>query len=148
MKFSARDAEIIKGHRRLRRLVKEVLRDVGDVFREYNLDEDGITYEQGDYFFLRFFSGDQEVSPGIKLSEKRIVVPVCWVKNDDRCVKLGFQPDPEFKGYMIKSMDIGPEFFELSYKDQKNRIVGFFKEVVSNLAVAGIIQKPGYFIAG
>lgn len=148
MKFSARDAEIIRGYRGLRKLVKDVLREIGGVFRDYNLDEDGITYEQGDYFFLRFFSGDQEISPGLKLSEKRIIVPVCWVKEDKRCLKLGFQPDPEFEGYMIKSMDIDPEFFKLDFKDQKKMIVNFFRGVASKLAAAGIIRQPGYFIAG
>jgi len=148
MKFSAEDAEIIKGYRRLREIIREVLHDVGDVFRNYNLDEDGITYEQGDYFFLRFFSGDQEISPGIKLSEKRIIVPVCWVKEDKRCLKLGFRSDPEFKGYMVKKMDLSPDFFGLDFKDQKKIIVDFFHDVASRLAAVGIIKQPGYFIAG
>jgi hypothetical protein len=148
MKFSPEDAGAIKDYRRLRRLVKDVLRDVRKVFLDYNMDEDGIIYEQGDYFFLRFFSGDQEVSPGIKLSERHIVVPVCWVKEDKRCLKLGFRPDPEFKGYMVKYMDIGPDFLSLEFEEQKKRVLDFFREVASELAVAGIIQQPGYYIAG
>ena len=148
MKFSPEDAKLIRGYRRLRELVKNVLRDVRQVFMDYNLDEDGIVYEQGDYFFLRFFSGEQEISPGLKLSERHIIMPVCWVKEDKRCLKLGFRADPEFKGYMVKYMDMDPDFLTLEFKEQKRRVVGFFRDVASELAVAGVIQQPGYFIAG
>jgi hypothetical protein len=148
MRFSRGDGRIIKGYQTLRRLIREILNEVGDIFREYNLHEDGITYEQGDYFFLRFFSRNQEVSPGIKLSEKHIITPVCWVKDDKRCEKLGFRPDPEFRGYMIRNIKLDPGFLEMNFKDQKKTIADSFRRVAEELSQAGVIRQPGYFIAG
>jgi hypothetical protein len=148
MRFSRGDAGVIRKYRLLRKLVWDVLRAVGEELQEYGLEWDGVNYEQGDYFFLRFLAGNQEVSPGIKVSERSIIRPVCWVRKDPRCAELDFKPDPEFKGYLIREMPLEEGFFKLSYEEQKEEILGFFRAVVEELVQAGVIRGRGYYIAG
>lgn len=155
MGFSIKDAEVIRKYRAFRAEIWDVLGSLGkEILESYEVQWDGINYEQRDYFFLRFIAGNKELSPGVKVTEEYIVQPVFWATEaalKGVSSKLGFKKDPEFKGYLIRELDLGKEFFSESLEAQKETILKFFREVLGELEEEGIIssiRSPEYHFAG
>jgi hypothetical protein len=155
MKFSRDYAGVLKKYGVFRESIWAVLNSLkNEVLDSYEVEWDGIDYEQGNYFFHRFQAGDKEVSPGVKVSEEYIIKPVFWVtKNtlEDAASELGFKEDPEFRSYLIRELELGEEFFEKSLEEQKEEILKFFRDILGELEEGGAISSirgPKYYVAG
>ncbi len=149
-------AGVLRKYSALRERVWAILSSLrAEVLDSYELGWDGIDYEQGSYFFHRFQVGDTELSPGVKVSEEHIIKPVFWVTEATlrgaSSETLGFKEDPEFKGYLIKELELGAEFFEKSSEEQEAVVLSFFRGILLELAEEGVIRPlraPRYFTAG
>lgn len=156
MKFSRDYAGVLKKYRVFRESIWAILNSLkNEILESYEVEWDGMDYEQGNYFFHRFQAGNKEISPGVKVSEEYIIKPVFWVTKATlegaASEKLGFKEDPEFKSYLIRELELQEEFFEESPEEQKEEILRFFRDILEGLEVEGAISSiraPNYYVAG
>jgi hypothetical protein len=153
-KISKKDRKTLAEYTAFRDNVGELMEIMKEeILKDYKMRSDGIRHEGDRYTYLVFMAKEVEFSPGIKYSERFVIRPVFWVsKNafvEEKPEDHGFKEDPEFKDYYIRELRLEEEFFELSPREQIEKILKFYSNVLEKFYIMGLVDKvQGFYIAG
>ncbi len=144
MRFTQEDRKVLESYREFVSKVEKVLRAISEeIEHSFGFMHSEPLSGEG-YLYLRYLSGDVEVSPGIKFSGEFIIRPVVWLSlaevKDSVLNSLGYHRDKEFPGYYIKEKSLEEDFFEKPSEDQMSEIKGFFVEELTRLKLVGILN--------